>query len=455
MTAFDVARRPEGLHFPRSAGLQASVQPNDVLRSHLSAAVHAAGLSDTETDVPLGGSARKRARFDPRAGSRLATVSLVQDDEVLRWVYDPPPASSRRRARRAGLGADDQEVVVGFQFLEVPPNEVIHQLENLDLSMTPSRGLRRWVNGQPVAMPRIPPKGRVLLLVHGTFSRGDMYFEEFAATEEGQKFLAKCEKKYAAVLTFDHPTLAMSPWLNALDLASEMSGVSDHIDVICHSRGGLAVAWWLYVARPKVDNVVFVGSPLEGTSLAAPAKLKSALDLLGNLARAVGAMGNAAATTVPMLAFAGGLMKIIGGALSLGAHSPLVDAGVAIVPGLAAQSRVGNNFELQRLFAEDWPGRHRLYAVVSNYEPAVSADPLWKFWKHFRDVPGQALNWGADAIFDGPNDLVVDTASMSRLGKSSVFKRDQLQYDGDKAVHHCSYFRQRRTFEFLETVLKL
>ena len=91
----------------------------------------------------------------------------------------------------------------GFQFLEVPPNEVIHQLEeDLDLSMTPSRGLRRWVNGQPVAMPKIPPKGRVLLLVHGTFSRGDMYFEEFAATEEGKTFLAKCEKKYAAVLTF-------------------------------------------------------------------------------------------------------------------------------------------------------------------------------------------------------------------------------------------------------------
>lgn len=146
-------------------------QPNDVLRSHMSAAVQAAGLSDTETDIPPGGSARKRARFDPRAGSRLATVSLVQDDEVLRWVYDPPPASPRRRARRAGLGADDQEVILGFQFLDVPPNEVIARLEDLDLSMTPSRGLRRWVNGQPAAVPKTRPKGRVLLLVHGTFSR--------------------------------------------------------------------------------------------------------------------------------------------------------------------------------------------------------------------------------------------------------------------------------------------
>lgn len=432
----------------------AVTQPNDILRSHMSAAVQAAGLSDTETEIPLGGSARKRARFDPRAGSRLATVSLVQDEEVLRWVYDPPPASPRRRARRAGLGADDQEVVLGFQFLEVPPNEVIGRLEHLDLSMTPSRGLRRWVNGQPAAVPKTRPKGRVLLLVHGTFSRGDMYFEEFAATPEGKTFLVKCEKKYETVLTFDHPTLAMSPWLNGLDLAREMSGYTGPIDVICHSRGGLAVAWWLYVARPKVDNVVFVGSPLEGTSLAAPAKLKAALDLLGNLARAIGAMGSAAATAVPMLAVAGGLMKIVGGALSFGGRSPLIDAGVAIVPGLAAQSRVGNNFELQRLFADEWPGRHRVHAIVSNYEPATSTEPLWKFWKHFRDVPGRALNWGADAIFEGPNDLVVDTASMIRLGNASVVKAQRLHFDGDKAVHHCGYFRQPRTFEFLETVLK-
>lgn len=221
-------------------------QPNDVLRSYMSSAVQAARLSDTEAEIPLGGSARKWARFDPRAGSRLATVSLVQDEEVLRWVYDPPPASPRRRARRAGLGADDQEVILGFQFLEVPPNEVIARLETLDLSLTPARGLRRWVKGQPAAVPKTRPTGRVLLLAHGTFSRGDMYFEEFAATEEGKKFLAKCEKKYETVLTFDHPTLAMSPWLNGLDLAREMAGYSGqlrtdrrHLSQSWRSRGGV------------------------------------------------------------------------------------------------------------------------------------------------------------------------------------------------------------------------
>jgi hypothetical protein len=44
---------------------------------------------------------------------------------------------------------------------------------------------------------------------------------------------------------------------------------------------------------------------------------------------------------------------------------------------------------------------------------------------------------------------------MIRLGDASVLKKDRLQFDGDKAVHHCSYFRQPRTFEFLDAVLKL
>ncbi len=208
-----------------------------------------------------------------------------------------------------------------FQFLEVPPNQVIEALAKLDDTLTPTRGLRRWTNGAGVAIAK-PPAGRLLLLVHGTFSKGEMFFEELAATPDGQAFLATAEQKYDAVLTFDHPTLSMSPWLNALDLSRALDGAAGPIDVICHSRGGLVTAWWLFHARPPVKRVVFAGSPLEGTSLAAPARLKAALDLLGNLARAVGTMSSSAATAVPLLAAAGGLMKILGGMLSFGAGTP-------------------------------------------------------------------------------------------------------------------------------------
>lgn len=430
-------------------------RPNDRLRQHMAAAVEDAALSDTEPAVALGGSARKRARLDPRAGSRLATVALVQDDEVLRWVYDPPPMSLRRRARRAGVSVDDSDVIHGFQFLEVPPNQLVKKLQDLDDRMTPLRGLRQSVNGVLGDVTKSALKGRVLLLIHGTFSRGDMYMEELGATPDGTRFLTACEKKYDAVLTFDHPTLAMSPWLNALDLTRAMAGATGPIDVICHSRGGLTTAWWLLHARPPVERVVFVGSPLEGTSLAAPARLKQALDLLGNLARALGTMSNIGATAVPMLAFAGGVMKIVGGVLSLGANSPLVDAGVAIIPGLAAQSRVGNNMELTALFGDDWAKRYQLHAITSNYAPATLQEPWWKFWTHFRSIPGRIADWGADVIFDGENDLVVDTASMFRLGHASIPKARRLEFSGDEAVHHCAYFRPPRTFDFLKSVLKV
>jgi pimeloyl-ACP methyl ester carboxylesterase len=427
--------------------------PNELLRRHLSEAVHRAALSDDEPDLPMPSSARKRARTDPRAGSRLATVSLVQDDGILRWVYDPPPGSSRRRARRAAIGVDEEDVIHGFQFLEVPANQVIQKLEDLDDSLTPNRGLRQWINGQPGPVSKAAKTGKVLLLVHGTFSKGDMYFEEFAAAQNGQAFLASCAANYDAILTFDHPTLSMSPWINAIDLAGATADFKGPIDVVCHSRGGLVVSWWLFHAHPNVERVVFVGSPLEGTSLAAPAKLKQALDLLGNFARALGAAGNAAASAVPMLGLAGGLMKIFGGVLSLGAGSPLIDAGVVLVPGLASQSRVRNNFELGRLFSEDWGSRYELHAILSNYEPKTSPEPWWKFWSHFRDLPGKLADFGADVIFSGPNDLVVDTASMTLLGGGSIPKARQLRFKGDEAVHHCAYFRQSKTLDFLSAVL--
>jgi pimeloyl-ACP methyl ester carboxylesterase len=430
----------------------ATTPANAALRRHLSAAVATAQLSDPEPDLPTASSARKRARVEKRADSHLATVALVQDEDILRWIYDPPPTTWRRRGRRRGVSLDDEDVVDGFQFLEVPPNKVIGQLERLDDAMTPDRGLRQWVNGRPSARKTLPD-GRVLLLVHGTFSRGDMFAEELSATPHGQQFLATCEHTYDAVVTFDHPTLALAPWLNALDLARATATARGPIEVVCHSRGGLVVAWWLLIARPPVTKVVFVGSPLEGTSLAAPARMKSACDLLGNYARALATLGNAAATVVPMLAFAGGLMKLIGGVASFAASTPLLDAGVALVPGLAAQSRVGNNFELQRLFSDSWITRHELHAIVSNYEPPATSDPVWQFWKHFRTLPERAVNSVADAIFDGPNDLVVDTRSMTRLGERAVRKSRRLEFEG--AVHHCGYFREAKTLDYLQTAFKL
>jgi hypothetical protein len=150
-----------------------------------------------------------------------------------------------------------------------------------------------------------------------------------------------------------------------------------------------------------------------------------------------------------MMGAVAGLAKIVGGALRLGAKTPLADAGVAIVPGLAAQSRVGNNAELLRLADIAWGCSPAVHAVVSNFEPAPSAAPFWQFWKHFRGLGTALVDTGADAIFRGPNDLVVDTDAMTILRNARLPRGRVLDFGTGGTVHHCNYFRQPRTLDFI------
>jgi pimeloyl-ACP methyl ester carboxylesterase len=425
---------------------------HEALRANLDKAVEMAHLSTPEPEALITGNSRRRALTDPRAASRLATAALVDDDGILRWEYDPPPISSRRRARRSGL-AGHPDVVHSFQFEEAPPNKFTELLQRLDDDLTRDRGLRQWKNGLAVPITNPSFKGPVLLLIHGTFSKGDMFIQEFSEAPNGvgTEFLQAAEKKYEAVLTFDHPTLSVGPWLNALDLAVAMKDIRGPIDVICHSRGGLVASWWLFHAAPKARKIIFVGSPLAGTSLASPARLKAALDLLGNFARALGNIANATATVVPMLAIAGGLFKIVGGVLSFGANTTLLDAGVNLVPGLASQSHVGNNLEMERLFATPWAAKLDMYSVTSDYEPPQNAEPWWKFWSQFSKLPANLANSAADMIFDGPNDLVVDFPSMCQFGKTVL--PTGLTFTRIQSVHHCAYFRNRDTVNFFRKTL--
>jgi triacylglycerol esterase/lipase EstA (alpha/beta hydrolase family) len=81
--------------------------------------------------------------------------------------------------------------------------------------------------------------------VHGTFSNVDGYLKELGQIPEGRVFLGEIEETYDQVLGFDHATLAVSPVMNALDLARLFQDSKADIDVISHSRGGLVVRWWL------------------------------------------------------------------------------------------------------------------------------------------------------------------------------------------------------------------
>jgi pimeloyl-ACP methyl ester carboxylesterase len=414
-----------------------------------------AGAEAPGRQPTLAGRRRRRGAV-PESG--LATVSLVRTDGVLRWVYRRPPRRvGSRRARRAGPGPVGAPPVASFGFQEVPPNQVIQALESLDTKFTPLRGLRRWQAGALSPAGALQATPRCLLFVHGTFSKSDVFFEELSASKEGKDFLARAEAHYGQVLAFDHPTLSVSPLLNALDLEAALAGYAGVVDVVCHSRGGLVTSWWLRTGARPAGRVVFVGSPLEGTSLAAPARLKDALDYLANVAdvieKAAVVGGGFVPPAAPILGMAASLMKVVGAGLTLGARTPLLDAGVAVVPGLTAQSRVKNNQELLRLHRDQWPSKPECFAVRANFEPGDPDSPWWQFWKRWRKPLLALADTGADPIFDAPNDLVVDTDSMTRLLGKKLLSTHVLDFKTSDTVHHCNYFAQAPTARFLARVL--
>ena len=58
----------------------------------------------------------------------------------------------------------------------------------------------------------------------------------------------------------------------------------------------------------------------------------------------------------------------------------------------------------------------------------------------------------ADMVFPGPNDLVVDTWSMTDLGESDFklkFAGMPCDFGTSNEVWHCNYFRQKKTVAYI------
>jgi hypothetical protein len=403
-----------------------------------------------------------------------AAVRLLRDDGMLRWVYEPParPRGGGRRSSWRAVGMDPGETVERIPFRELGNNEVTAALLRLDARLnpvladlaTPVQGLRRWDGRQWQPLPAgflAGLTGRVLVLVHGTFSASAMYAKEFAATAEGEALFGRLTRKgggYDAVLAFDHPTLSVAPWLNALALRDALADCSAELDFVGHSRGGLVISWLLRMAPSlRARQALFVGSPLAGTSLAAPDKLRQALDTLASFADAVAEAASltrkAAPPSLAALALGvGGLACVLGKVLQLGARTPLVDAAVGLVPGLLAQGRVGNNLELAQLWP--LPAGTEVRAIGGSFKPSEVNEPLSRLWKRVTHLKGQAAYYGADLIFDQPNDLVVDTVAMNRLGDQVLAAPQWEDLGASAETHHCNYFQDPRVLNWLNIRLR-
>ncbi len=450
---------------------------NDLARKHVAAMLE--HLGGETLDAVANSTGRRAAPL--RAPLESRALQLYRDSSgLLRWHIGTMPAASpgvaainasrRQRAglRRAPLAAPVALNQSLFQALE--PSLVGKTLKLADQKLTRPAwnergqlwGLRRLnASGKLVAFgPNETPKlkgKRILLFVHGTFSNNDAVLGEIAAAPGGKGMLdaALSGKSYDFVLAFDHATLSVSPALNAFDLASRFAnGLPASIDIVSHSRGGLVVRWLCEGFRhPDIRyRALLVGSPLAGTSLASPARAKAVMDLLANV-------GDAVSTVTALgggifLSLASTLASIfarVTGALA----TPLADAVVALIPGLAAQSREGNNAELislranTGLFDFDAPDSPVRYAVIrSNFEP--SSGGVWSFLKTFVTRPVlTTFDTGADFIFQGNNDLVVDCDSMDQTSElDGQFKRIRdiaHDFGTSKIVYHTNYFSQRET----------
>jgi hypothetical protein len=390
-----------------------------------------------------------------RAIDRTRILTLVEVGGVLFWEAGAGQALSgagrRRGLRSAGRRG---EIVQRVRVEELEPSKIGAYLSAFDAKLTPHQGLRRLDGSKlvPLARTEAPvSSGKILLLVHGTFSKGDMFVEELNATPEGKQLLGRAATHYKQILAFDHPTVSVSPIINALDLSRAFASSQAEIDIIAHSRGGLVTRWWLEALdhSPRAKRrAVLVGSPLAGTSLASPPRIRSLLSWFSNLNRVLSTGTAAGSAILPFLTVVSGLLRMTAAVTNVASRLPVADALIGLVPGVAAMSKISNNFELSRLNV-DVPSTRAYFVVRSNFQ---TESPGWKFWKVFVDTKARTADAFTDLLFNEKNDLIVDTASMTYLSPVTEVQ-DICDFGDTDRVHHVNYFRQKQTIDFIAASL--
>ncbi len=419
--------------------------------------------------APRVSDARRRRMSGGASSDGAAYLTLVRgSDDLLDFRFDAGPAMrpQRRAWRRGAPGVFDAVPINHTLFRPVEGSKVSEFLEKLDDGFNPRYGLFD-LKGQRVG--QVAAAGKVLLIVHGTFSKGDAILGQLREAKNdagqfvGRQLLQAAGSAYQQVLVYEHPTLQVGPWINAIDLARAFAGTQAHVDVLCHSRGGLVTRWWLEAFQRELlgrARVVFVASPLMGTGLASPYRLRTALKLLANYSSALSQVAGLAGMALPMFKVVEGLAALLASGTGLLARAPLADTAVAMVPGLAAMSRYGpdgvdfikGNVELEKLsfgWTSPPPG---YFAVTSNFESQAIG---WRFWEAFRGPAQRIADAGTDALFSGGNDFVVDTESMTRIGVGAdiVKPAQKLDFGANDRVHHVNYFQQPQTIEFIRRSL--
>ena len=305
---------------------------------------------------------------------------------------------------------------------------------------------------------------RILLFLHGTFSSTLGSYGALGGTKAGRELLKHARNSYDAIIGFDHPTLSLTPEENARELLDALQACTwmtpPHLDIVSFSRGGLVYralsevllpkATW----RPHIDRVVFVAVPNAGTHLAEPDNWHTFLDLYTNLAAAASKiLEKFPHFSIPAKVF----NELIQGLGALGKYLATQAVTKGDIPGLAAMEPDGPFISDINLTQENQPTVDTTFycAVTSEFETGIFDDQAVP--KEFsKRLVMTLVDRVADQLFDLPNDLVVDTASMTAIDKGEgQFIKEQYDFGRNSQVYHTVYFAQPAVAQALGRWLKL
>ncbi|WP_165069612.1 DUF7379 domain-containing protein [Paludisphaera rhizosphaerae] len=380
-------------------------------------------------------------------------------------------APKRGETRRGIIGDFIAEKVRAFVFKFAARIAVGSAMAFLERNVR--RGLVAMSDGDPSRwgllddptslLPKDRP-ARVLLFVHGTFSSTIGSYGALSATPWGQEFLKAARENYDLVIGFDHATLSNDPLENASDLLARLQSISwphpPRLDVVTHSRGGLVLRSLSEHLLPLasfpvlIERVVFVAVTNGGTRLAEPANWHAMIDFYTNLSvaacRVIGMMPQAKAVTLVLGEIAQGLGSLV-------KYLATTIVTERAVPGLAAMEPDGDFIKKLNEEQVNQPSIANSYycAITSEFEPRVFGGD-----HEPKEFPGRLLQWIIDVfakqLIKEANDLVVDTASMTRvdpqLGK---YIKDTLDFGKNPQVYHTNYFVRPEVANALARWLRL
>ena len=404
-----------------------------------------------------------------RRGITRGTARRVSFRVTVHAERVPPPIGARR-----GLVADLIFGAVRAVVLKFAARIVIGQAMAF-LERKVSRGIVLMRGVDPAgwtiaadasALPQPPDRpARILLFVPGTFSSTVGTFGALGSSPWCRAFLQAAQSAYDAVIGFDHPTLSVDPLANATDLLDRLtSGAAwvhpPHIDVICHSRGGLVFRSLIEDLLPlsnwkaKFGTVIFVAVTNGGTHFAEPTNWYRLADIYTNLATVT---CNLLAAFPQATAVALVFEEAMQGLAALVKHLSTCAISEGGVPGLAAMEPSG---DFIRKLNETQPGQSdvastNFCAITSEFTPRIFEGDHQPKELPIRLV--QALADGfVDQLMGEANDLVVHTASMTEIDPHVPgFIKDTLIFGQTPEVHHLNYFTRPEVASALTRWLKL